>query len=235
MRDRLVQREARRDLPGCRAGAVELGYDAGDGLAGSDVPARGVAAGVPGDLLARLAAQVVLEPVALHGRGVADQPEHGGQRGHQAPTGVVLGQAAQLSAEHYAVILEEPFLGFPFSGDGDKVFFICQGWGICHRKRLRARLDRADMRDITRPAMRGVPDLHSHRARGRFHRPVIRDRVHSTTPRLVRNSTQQDMRTRSSAGRPPSRPPIMSQVRSDGGRPACANKYGSRPPSAAAR
>jgi hypothetical protein len=60
VRHGLVQREAGRDLPRCRAGAVELGDDAGDGLVRSDVPARGVAAGVPGDLLARLAAQVVV-------------------------------------------------------------------------------------------------------------------------------------------------------------------------------
>jgi hypothetical protein len=33
----------------------------------TNVPARGVAAGVPGDLLARLAAQVVLKPVPFHG------------------------------------------------------------------------------------------------------------------------------------------------------------------------
>jgi hypothetical protein len=64
VRHGLVRREARRDLPVCRAGAVELGDDAGDGLAGSQVPARGVTAGVPGDLLARLAAQVgVVAPV----------------------------------------------------------------------------------------------------------------------------------------------------------------------------
>jgi len=52
VRHGLVQREARCDLTGCRAGAVELGDDAADGLPGSDVPARGVAAGVPGDLVA---------------------------------------------------------------------------------------------------------------------------------------------------------------------------------------
>jgi len=51
------------------------------------------------------------------------------------------------------VVLEEPFQGFPFSGDSDKVFFICQGRSICHHKRLQARLGRADMRHITRPAM----------------------------------------------------------------------------------
>ena len=116
VRHRLVQREARCDLPGCRAGALELGDDAADGLAGSYLPARGVAAGVPGDLLARLAAQVVLKPVPLHGRGVADQPEHGGQRGHQTPPGVLLGQAAKLAAEHPAVVLEEPLQGLPFWG-----------------------------------------------------------------------------------------------------------------------
>ena len=77
VRHRLVQREARCDLPGYGAGALILGDDAADGLAGGYVPARGVAAGVPGDLLARLAAEVVLEPVALHGSGVADQAEHG--------------------------------------------------------------------------------------------------------------------------------------------------------------
>jgi len=41
VRHRLVQREARRDPPGCRAGAVELGDDPGDGLAGSGDPAQG--------------------------------------------------------------------------------------------------------------------------------------------------------------------------------------------------
>ena len=47
VRHRLVQREGRRDLPGCRAGALELGDDVADGLISSDVPARVVAAGVP--------------------------------------------------------------------------------------------------------------------------------------------------------------------------------------------
>jgi hypothetical protein len=54
------------------------------------------------------------------------------------------------------VVLEESFQGFPFSGDSDKVLFVWRGRRICHRKRLRARLDRADMRGITRAAMRGV-------------------------------------------------------------------------------
>jgi hypothetical protein len=106
----------RRDLPGGRAGALELGDDVGDGLVGCYVPARVVAAGIPGDLLARLAPQVVLEPVALHGGGVADQAGQGGQRGHQTPAGVLLGQAVQLRAERAAVVLEELLQGLPFWG-----------------------------------------------------------------------------------------------------------------------
>jgi hypothetical protein len=72
--------------------------------------------------------------------------------GTETPPGVLLGQAAQLAAEHSAVVLEESFQGFPFSGDSDKVLFVCRGRRICHRKRLQARLDRADMRGITRAA-----------------------------------------------------------------------------------
>src|SRR6202034_3883218 len=104
-----------------------------DGLA-SNVPARGVTAGVPGDLLARPGAQVVLEPVAVHGRSVPDQPEHGGQGGYQAPPGVLLGQAAKLSAQRLAVVLEKSLQGLPLSGYGDQVF-ICQ-WrgGFYHQK-----------------------------------------------------------------------------------------------------
>jgi hypothetical protein len=55
------------------------------------------------------------------------------------PTGLLLlGQAAKLSAEHPAVVLKEPLQGLPFCGDGDKVFFISRGRGICHRKRISA-------------------------------------------------------------------------------------------------
>jgi hypothetical protein len=34
------------------------------------------------------------------------------------------------------VVLKEPLQGLPFCGHGDKVFFICLGPGICHRKRI---------------------------------------------------------------------------------------------------
>jgi len=81
----------------------------------------------------------VLKPVPLHGRGVADKPEQGGQRGHEAPPGLLLGQAAKLATEHPAVVLDESFQGFPFTGDRHKVLFIHlvrRGRRICHRKRL---------------------------------------------------------------------------------------------------
>jgi hypothetical protein len=47
----------------------------------------GVTAGVPGDLLARPAAQVVLEPVAFHGCGVPD-PQKATGASRQAVTSV---------------------------------------------------------------------------------------------------------------------------------------------------
>jgi hypothetical protein len=74
-------------------------------------------------------------------------------------------------------------------------------------------MGRADVLDIPRAAAGRPYDLHRRRARRRPHRPHIR---HGPlyNPGLERKSTQPEMRTRRSASHLPSRPPILSQVRS---------------------
>ena len=87
------------------------------------------------------------------------------------------------------MILEEPFQGFPLSGDSDKVIFICRGRRICHRKRLQTRGE-ADAHSWTgigvgfKVGMRlpGVATV----ATVRGHGEKVFVAVHRDTPRGVR-------------------------------------------------
>jgi hypothetical protein len=51
-----------------------------------------------------------------------DEADEGSQRGHEASTGVVLGQTAKFAADHLAVIVEEPLQDLALSGGADNVF-----------------------------------------------------------------------------------------------------------------
>src|SRR5207248_608909 len=103
VRDGVVECVAGREPPGGGAGRLVLREDVGDRLLRADRPAVRIAEGVAGDLLPGYLGEVVLQPVALHGGGVLDQPDERGQRGHEAAPGILVGQAAQLADERVAV------------------------------------------------------------------------------------------------------------------------------------
>jgi hypothetical protein len=64
----------------------------------------------------------VVEPVAFHGGCVFDQSDGGGQRRHQASSGVVFRQAAEFAADHLAVVVQKSLQDLPFSSGADQIF-----------------------------------------------------------------------------------------------------------------
>jgi hypothetical protein len=66
---------------------------------------------------------VLPDHVALHGGRMLDQTDRRGQRRHQRPASVLLGQTAELSTHHMPVILKKPFQQLPLSGGADNFLF----------------------------------------------------------------------------------------------------------------
>ena len=85
--------------------------------------------------------------------------------------------------------------------------------GRFQQLQLRVVMRRAEVLDIPRPAPRRMHDLHRRRARGRLHRPQIRGHQPRIRPRLVRNFSNHQDRTRRSATREQDQVQKVAEVR----------------------
>lgn len=102
----VVEFEVGGDGTGTVAGVLELGDHIGQGFVVGDDEAAVVTGRVPVAFEFAQAEQGALEPDALGGGGVLDQPDRCGQRGAQASPGVGFGQSLRGVDERPPVAVE---------------------------------------------------------------------------------------------------------------------------------